>query len=80
MKIITTTAMLTAVLVAALVSPAVALDYDCSPYGTGCVPAQSRSIYEPPPVTIYVPPWPRNTCPIDGPQAWSCGRERERRR
>ena len=65
----------------AFTAPAHALDYECSPYGTGCVPAQSRSIYEPPSTSTYYPPRrvePRG-CPLDGPGAWGCRAHDQRR-
>jgi hypothetical protein len=65
----------------ALTAPALADGYSCSPLTQACVPLASPPSYiDPyPPVVVAPPPWPR-TCPIDGPDAFSCGRERERPR
>jgi hypothetical protein len=61
-----------------LATPALALDYDCSPLTGACVPASPPSSVPPP--IVYAPQrvWPR-TCPLDGPGAWDCNRSHERR-
>jgi hypothetical protein len=66
--------------VAVLATPALALDYDCSPITGACVPSPPSSVYVPPPI-VYAPQrvWPR-TCPIDGEGAWQCNQPRERER
>jgi hypothetical protein len=74
--------MIATALLVALATPAFANEYQCSPYGTGCVPIGSQpSVIDQP--TVYVPPqhvWPRSSCDIDGPNAWDCGkRKRERK-
>jgi hypothetical protein len=70
-----------AALVAVLATPALALDYDCSPLTGGCVPRASQpSAFDSP--AIYYPPqraWPRS-CPLDGPSAWTCDTRRDRER
>jgi hypothetical protein len=61
--------------IALLTTPALALDYNCSPLTGGCTPRGSQpSAFDPP---VYYPPRiePR-TCPLDGPGAWSCERRR----
>jgi hypothetical protein len=66
-------------LVALAAAPALALEYSCSPLTGGCVPRASQpSAFDSP--SIYYPPqrgWQR-TCPLDGPGAWTCDRDRER--
>jgi len=77
----TTTLSLTCAVMLAMIAPAAALDYDCSPLTGGCVPRASQpSAFDSPYPSTYVPPWPRS-CPLDGPSAWSRDtRERVRRR
>jgi hypothetical protein len=68
-----------AALVALATGPAFGLDYSCSPMTGGCTPRASQpSAFDSPYPSTYVPPWPRS-CPLDGPGAWSCDRDRERR-
>jgi hypothetical protein len=74
---------LAATCMALTTTPALALDYNCSPMTGGCTPRASQpSVFDPPyPPVVYVPPWPRS-CPLDGPGAWTCERRDrgERRR
>jgi hypothetical protein len=79
MRKIITTAVVT--LLVALATPALALDYSCSPLTGGCTPRASQPsafdspVYRPQPRVV----WP-SSCPLDGPGAWSCDtRERVRR-
>jgi hypothetical protein len=66
-------------LVALAAGTANALDYDCSPLTGGCTPRASLpSARFDSPATIYYPPSPRSTCPLDGPGAWTCDRDRGR--
>jgi hypothetical protein len=68
--------LITLIALVALATPAHALDYDCSPLTGGCTPraSQSSAWFDCP--TIYRPPPPRSTCPIDGPGALTCDRDR----
>jgi hypothetical protein len=72
-----TAIIVTTVLAAMLATPAHALDYDCSPLTGACTPRGSQpSAFDQP--TVNYPPrvWPR-TCPLDGPGAWTCRRDRK---
>jgi hypothetical protein len=49
-------------------------------FTNACTPRASQpSTFDGWAPAIIVPPWPRNTCDLDGPQAWDCGKQRERR-
>ena len=67
-----------ALLVLTVASPALALEYNCSPITGGCVPISSQPSYIDGPSTWYVPPQQRIW--LRGCRVWDCSSERDHQR